>query len=75
MHPIEELQRLALKGSPELIRKYFTAKTTNASSVRLICAAQVHKSTAVLRSAKIKQIFKEKAKKLRPKAAAGLSYL
>ena len=75
MHPIEDLQRLELSANPELIKKYFTAKTINASSVRLISTSQVHKCTIVLKSAKIKQIFKEKAKKLRLRAATGFGCL
>jgi hypothetical protein len=71
MHPMEDLQRLQLRGSSELIRNYFTAKAINASSVRQISIAQVHKCTSALRHYKIKQIFKEKAKRLRSKPIQG----
>jgi hypothetical protein len=75
MHPLEELQRLKLRGTPELIKKYFTARTINASSVRQISNAQVHKCTGALKNSKIKQIFKEREKKLRPKVPQGFGYL
>ena len=75
MHPIEELQRLELRAGPELIKKYFTSKRINASSIRLISTAQVHKCATVLKNTKIKQIFKEKAKKLRLRAAKGFGCL
>jgi hypothetical protein len=39
--------------------------------MRQISTTQAHKCTAVLKNPKIKHIFKERAKKLRPRMAPG----
>lgn len=75
IHPLQELRRLQLKGNAEFIKKYFTAKAINASSVRQISTAQAHKCNGVIKNPKIKQIFKEKGKKLRPRATEGDGYM
>jgi hypothetical protein len=63
-HPLEELEDLRLRGTPQQIKNYFTNRNINAFTLRQISTSQLQKSEGSLRTHKLKQILKEKGKKL-----------
>jgi hypothetical protein len=70
-HPAAALRDLKQQGHSSSIRLYFTQKNLNASLVRQLSNSQLNKAEGLLKSPKIKAIFKEKARReLRRKGQA-----
>jgi hypothetical protein len=62
-HPATTLRDLKHQGHSSSIRLYFTQKNLSASLVRQLSNAQLAKAEGLLKSPKIKAIFKEKARR------------
>lgn len=64
MHPLPELEQLKQRAATHLIKAYFTSRTLNSSALRTITHAQLTKCTAALKGAKLKQIYKDRVRRV-----------